>query len=66
MSKKIKTTVIASDDADRDDFKAPGNYYIINAWGDLVFYSTRKREIAQKAVNEEYGDGKYTIRLWKI
>lgn len=62
---KIKSTVVLEQDADNDDFKAPSNYYILNALGELVFYQTRSRAIAQTWANEEY-NGKYTIRLWKI
>lgn len=66
MTKKIKTTTVTIDEAEYDGFRAPGNYYIVNAFGDLVFFSAKKRDVAQKLVDEEYGTGKYTIRLWKI
>lgn len=63
---KVKTTVIESDVADADEFRAPSNYYIVNAFGQLVFVSARKRDTAQQWVDSEYGVGKYNIRVWKI
>lgn len=63
---KSKTTTVTIEEADADGFRSPGNYYIVNAFGDLVFISAKKRDVAQKLVDEEYGNGKYTIRLWKI
>lgn len=63
---KVKTTVVESEVADADGFRAPSNHYIVNAMGELVFISSRKRADAQKWVDEEYGAGKYTVRVWKI
>lgn len=63
---KDKTTTVTIDEADADGFRAPGNFYIVNAFGDLVFISAKKRQTAQQLVDTEYGAGKYTIRLWKI
>jgi hypothetical protein len=63
---KDKTTTVTIDEADADGFRAPGNFYIVNAWGDLVFISAKKRQTAQEWADNEYGSGKYTVRLWKI
>ncbi len=63
---KTKTTVVENEVADSDGFRSPSNYYIVNAFGQLVFVSAKKRDAAQKWVDEEYGPGKYTIRVWKI
>lgn len=66
MATKVKTTIVTIDEAEYDGFRAPSNYYIVNCMGDLVFISAKKRDVAQKVANEEYGEGKYTIRSWKV
>jgi len=63
---KVKTWEVTAHEADKDDFKAPSNHYIVNAFGDLIFVSARKRQAAQEWVDSEYGVGKYNIRVWKI
>lgn len=66
MTTKTKTTEVTIEEADADGFRAPSNYYVVNCMGNLVFISARKRDVAQKVANEEYGEGKYQIRSWKI
>ena len=66
MATKSKTTVVTQEVADSDGFRSPSNYYIVDCMGDLVFISAKKRDVAQSIANAEYGDGKYTIRCWKI
>lgn len=41
-------------------------FYILNALGQKVFYKTDDRKAAQAAVDEDYGQGKYTIRCDKL
>ena len=66
MATKSKTTIVTQEVADSDGFRSPSNYYVVNCMGDLVFFSAKKRDVAQKAADEEFGSGKYTIRVWKI
>lgn len=66
MTTKTKTTEVTIEQADEDGFRAPGNFYIVNAFGNLLFVSAKKRQTAQRWVDSEYGDNKYQIRLWKI
>lgn len=66
MATKNKTTIVTQEEADSDHFRSPSNFYVVNCNGDLVFYSTKKREIAQQMADAEFGVGKYNIRVWKI
>lgn len=71
MSKEIKSTTVESNkvfDVDEEGeltFKHPSKYYIINSLGQYVYYHCRDRGVAQKACDDEYGVGKYTIRTSK-
>jgi len=65
MSKKVKTTTVTYSQVQEaaEDYKHPSKHYIIDAMGDYVYFHCRERSDAQKAVDEEYGKGKYSIRL---
>lgn len=45
-----------------DDTKFPTKYYIIDAFGNGVFFRTRDRAVAQQICNEIYGEGKFLVK----
>ena len=47
---------------DDDLEKPPSRYYIVDAFGHLVFVRVRSRSKAQEIVDEVYGKGFYKIR----
>lgn len=64
MSKNLETLILSFQeylDA-KDNKKILPKYFIVDAMGNYVFIRTRDRSKAQSFVNEEYGEGKYTIR----
>jgi len=72
MSKPVESITISEEDAEvwSDEeqcfvLNAPSNFYILNSLGQRVFYRTRNRAEAQQAADEEYGKGRYTIRVVK-
>lgn len=62
MSKTRSTTVTFVEYKD-PEFKAPSKYSFINAMGDVVFIHCLSREKAQEWINENYGKGKYKVRV---
>jgi len=42
---------------------APSNFYVFISTGDRVYYMTRDRAAAQKQADEDWGKGKYKIRV---
>jgi hypothetical protein len=66
LKRKTKITRHSQEDVECDGFRSPSNFYIVDCMGDLVFISAKKRQTAQQWADAEYGDGKYTVRLWKI
>lgn len=66
MTSKIKSTICQSDEVEKDGFRAPSNYYVLNALGESHFFLTRSRATAQEWANELYGNNKYSIRSWKV
>ena len=72
MSKEIKTTVLEENELEVWDeelgqfvINYPSSYYIINSLGQSVFYHCRSRADAQRACDETYGKGFYTVRQAK-
>lgn len=63
---KIKSITIDPEEIEKEQFRSPSNFYILNALGEYVFYQTRSRATAQQWADEEYGIGKYKVRSWKI
>lgn len=47
---------------DEDITKPPSRYYIVDAFGHLVFVKVRERSKAQQIIDEVYGRGFYKIR----
>lgn len=60
---KIKGITVPAEERYKSDFRDPAKYYIVNAVGDAVYYSTRSRQKAQELADEDWGKGKYTIRV---
>lgn len=44
---------------------APSNFYVLLAIGDRCYYKTKDRAAAQKQCDEDWGVGKYKIRVVK-
>lgn len=42
---------------------APSNFYVLISTGDRIYYMTRDRATAQKQADEDWGVGKYKIRV---
>jgi hypothetical protein len=60
--KQLETVVVSFEDYSDVDFHFPSRYCIRNGNGDMVFYKTQKRELAQQQVDAEYGVGMFKIR----
>ena len=59
----MKTTVITYQQMqEEDDYKHKSKWYIINALWDYVYFHCRERSDAQKACDEEYGKGHYSVK----
>jgi hypothetical protein len=43
--------------------KTPSNFYVLISTGDRIFYVTKDRMAAQKQADEDWGVGKYKIRV---
>lgn len=72
MTKKIESVVIPeseaeiwSEEEERFVLNAPSNFYVLISTGDRVYYKTRDRKLAQEAADEDWGKGKYVIRVVK-
>ena len=59
--KDIETVSVDYSEFNSPDFKNPSKFFIMNALGEYVFYKTSKRQVAQEAVDNEYGVGKYRV-----
>lgn len=55
--------VVPHDERFKTNFRAPAKYYIVNAIGDAVYYSTRSRQKAQELADQDWGAGKYSVRV---
>lgn len=62
MTKKIKYSVVTYQETLEEDFKHPSTWYIVGATGDRYYFHYRNRDDAQRACNELFDEGKYTIR----
>lgn len=60
--KPIETIIVSYEDFNDPDFHYPSNYYIVNCFGEYVFYKTRSRQKAQSQVNLDFQVGKYQVR----
>lgn len=70
MNKKIESVVVSESEAEiyseeegRFVLNAPSNFYVLIATGDRVYYKTKDRKLAQEACDEDWGKGKYVIRV---
>lgn len=70
--KAIESVIISESEAEiyseeegRFVLNAPSNFYIIDAMGDRVYYKTKNRAEAQRQADEDYGKGRYIIRVVK-
>lgn len=45
------------------DFYPPSKISFMNALGDHVYIKTKSREVGQKWVDDNYGKGKYKIKV---
>lgn len=68
--KPIESVVVPEKDAEYWDevnecftLNAPSNFYVLISTGDRVYYKTRDRLAAQKQADEDWGVGKYKIRV---
>jgi hypothetical protein len=62
-AKEIEVVVVSFEEYAQDNFNFPSRYCIKHWSGDFHFYKTQKRELAQAAVDAEYGANKYSIRV---
>lgn len=63
VEKKIETIVISEEDYLEDNYIAPSGYYIRDYLGQAVFYRSRDRLKIQHQVDEEFGKGKFKVRV---
>lgn len=59
--KDIETVTISFEEFSEWEHIPYGSFFIRNALGMIVYYKTSDRLRAQKACDEEYGKGKYTV-----
>lgn len=59
---KDKVVIISEDDRFADNTKHPTKFFIVNAFGEGVYFRTRSRLQAQKWANILYGDNFYGVR----
>jgi len=62
--KKIMKKIVVVSEKERfnDEFKDPTAFFIINAFGDAVYFRTRDRLKAQEISDEMYGKGFYLVK----
>ena len=70
--KKIESVVVPEENAevwsDEEEcfvLNAPSNFYVLISTGDRVYYKTRDRKLAQQASDDDWGKGKYVVRVVK-
>lgn len=51
------------DENGESTFYPPSRFYIVNSLGHHVYFRTRSREMAITLCEEEYGKGKYNLRV---
>lgn len=64
--KPVETVAITYEEFSEWEHIPYGSFFIRNALGMIVYYKTSDRSKAQKACDEEYGKGKYTVIPSKI
>lgn len=64
--KEIKNVKITYEQFVDPDFVFPGTFYVLNALGEYHFFCTSSRELAQQAINDLYGAGRYSAVAAKI
>ena len=57
-----KVVIYDYEQLEKSNFKDPSKYYILNAFGDRVYFKTRIKSKARQWCDEIYGKGKYVIR----
>lgn len=57
-----KTTTISEEERFSDNLNHPSRYFIVNAFGEGVYFHTRSRQTAQKWADILYGEGHYIVR----
>lgn len=57
-----KITVVPEEDRFKDETKHPSKYFVVNAFGDGVYFHTRSRLQAQEWADTLFGKGFYTVR----
>lgn len=69
---KVKTVLVPEDEIEVYDpdtgefiFNEPAKYFIQLATGDLLFFRTRNRLLAQQYVDHVYGKGFYSVKSCK-
>lgn len=63
MTKEIEHVTVSTQEFESDEFRAPSKFYIRDAMDNFVFICTRRRNEAQSWADNEYGYGKYAIRI---
>lgn len=64
--KEIRKTIVTYEQYTDYEFIDPATFFIVDAMQNYVYYHTSKREVAQKAVDEEYGKGRYSVKASKL
>ena len=59
---KDKVIVYSWEDVQKDEFRNPKTYYIINAFNNYVYIAALKREKAQLISDTIYGKGHYIVK----
>lgn len=57
-----KTTIITEEQRFDDETRHPSKYFVVNAFGEGVYFHTRSRLQAQQWANTLYGKGFYSVR----
>ena len=64
--KELKKTIVTYAQYTDYEFIPPATFFIVDALQQYVYYHTSKREVAQQAVDSEYGKGRYTVKASKL
>lgn len=57
-----KVVYVKESDRFGDDFSHPSKHFIVNAFGDALYFKTRSRATAQEWADIVYGKGFYKVR----
>jgi hypothetical protein len=61
--KEVPTITIPAEVHLDGDYRAPSRYYIIDMFGDAVYFKTHSRTKAQDAADARHGKGMFSIRV---